>query len=142
MISGWGTKIPRAKWHSQEMKINKYNFFLKKGKYPCMRIMQQQFVVGRSEKEARYPPGGECSNNLQYSYTAIKCCYSKGQGFPGSSAGKESACSEGGLGLIPGLGRSLKEGMVTHSSIHAWRIPWTEEPGGLQSMELQRVEYG
>ena len=33
--------------------------------------------------------------------------------------------------LIPGLGRSPGEGMATHSSILAWRIPWTEEPGGL-----------
>ena len=31
--------------------------------------------------------------------------------------------------------------MVTHSSILAWEIPWTEEPGGLQSRELQRVRY-
>ena len=35
----------------------------------------------------------------------------------------------------------LEEGMATHSSILAWRIPWTEEPGGLQSMELQRVRH-
>ena len=40
-------------------------------------------------------------------------------------------------GLIPGLGRPLEEGMATHSSILAWSIPWTEEPGGLQSMESQ-----
>ena len=33
----------------------------------------------------------------------------------------------------------LEEAMATHSSILAWRIPWTEEPGGLQSMGLQRV---
>ena len=33
----------------------------------------------------------------------------------------------------------LEEGMATHLSILAWRIPWTEEPGGLQSMMLQRV---
>ena len=33
----------------------------------------------------------------------------------------------------------LEEGMATHSSIPAWRIPWTEEPGGLQSRESQRV---
>ena len=33
----------------------------------------------------------------------------------------------------------LEKGMATHSSIHAWRIPWTEEPGGLQSMGSQRV---
>ena len=39
------------------------------------------------------------------------------------------------------LGREdpLEEGMATHSSIFAWRIPWTEEPGGLQCMGLQRV---
>ena len=35
----------------------------------------------------------------------------------------------------------LEKGMVTHSSILAWRIPWTEEPGGLQSMGLQRVGH-
>ena len=35
----------------------------------------------------------------------------------------------------------LEEGMETHSNILAWRIPWTEEPGGLQSMGLQRVGH-
>ena len=40
----------------------------------------------------------------------------------------------GGTGLILGLGRSPGEGIATHSSILAWRIPWTEEPGGLQSL--------
>ena len=35
----------------------------------------------------------------------------------------------------------LEEGMATHSSILAWKIPWTEEPGGLQSMGSQRVRY-
>ena len=35
----------------------------------------------------------------------------------------------------------LKKGMATHSSIPAWRIPWTEESGGLQSMGLQRVGH-
>ena len=94
------------------------------------------------------------------------------QGFPDSSAGKESACNAGESGSIPGLGRSpgegigyplqylwislvaqmvknpsamkktwirslgwedpLEEGVATHSTL-AWRIPWTEEPGGLHS---------
>ena len=40
---------------------------------------------------------------------------------------------QGDLGLIPGLGRSPGEEMATHSSILAWKIPWTEEPGGLYS---------
>ena len=35
----------------------------------------------------------------------------------------------------------LEKGMATHSSILAWRIPWTEEPGRLQSMGLQKVEH-
>ena len=35
----------------------------------------------------------------------------------------------------------LEKGMATHSSILTWIIPWTEEPGGLQSMGLQRVRY-
>ena len=35
----------------------------------------------------------------------------------------------------------LEKGMAIHSSIHAWRIPWTEELGGLQSMGLQRVRH-
>ena len=43
------------------------------------------------------------------------------------------------VGFIPGQEDSLEEGMATHSSILAWRIPWTEEPGRPQSMGSQRV---
>ena len=45
--------------------------------------------------------------------------------FPGGSAGKESTCNVGDLGSIPGWEDPLKKGMATHSSILAWRIPWT-----------------
>ena len=102
-------------------------------------------------------------------------------GFPGSSAGKESACNEGDPGSIPGSGRSAGEGigyqlqyswaslvaqmvknlpamqetcvqslgwedpledeMAIHPSVQAWRIPWTEKPGRLQSMGSQRVRH-
>jgi len=62
-------------------------------------------------------------------------------GFPGGSDGKESACSEGDPGSIPVLGRSPGERMAAHSNILAWRIPWTEEPGGLQSMRSKRVRH-
>ena len=55
-------------------------------------------------------------------------------GFPGGSDSKESACNAGDEGLISGSGRSLEKEMATPSSILAWEIPWTEEPGGLQSM--------
>ena len=60
-------------------------------------------------------------------------------GFPGGSGGKESAYNAGDPGSIPGLGRSLGEGNGYPSSILAWRVPWTEEPGGLQSTGSQRV---
>ena len=62
-------------------------------------------------------------------------------GFPHGSVGKASACNAGDPGLIPGSGRSPGGGMAIHSSILAWRIPWTEEPGGLQSMGLHRVGH-
>ena len=44
---------------------------------------------------------------------------------------------------VPSLGWEdpLEEGMAAHSSILAWRIPWTEEPGGLLSMGLHRVGH-
>ena len=41
-----------------------------------------------------------------------------------------------------GWDNPLENGMATHSSILAWRIPWTEEPGGLQSMGSQRIGHG
>ena len=50
---------------------------------------------------------------------------------------KASASNVGDLGLIPGLRRYPRQEMATHSSILAWRIPWTEEPGRLQSMGSQ-----
>ena len=62
-------------------------------------------------------------------------------GFPGSSVGKESACSAGDLCLITGSEDLLEKEMGTHSSILAWKIPWMEEPGILQSMGLQRVGH-
>ena len=45
------------------------------------------------------------------------------------------------LSSIPGLGRSFAEGHGYPLQYLAWRIPWTEEPGGLQSMGLQRVRH-
>ena len=44
---------------------------------------------------------------------------------------KASAYNAGDPGSIPGWGRSLEKEMATHSSLLAWMIPWTEEPGGL-----------
>ena len=55
-------------------------------------------------------------------------------GFPGSSADKQSACHAGDLGSILGWEDPLEKGMAAHSSILVWMIPWTEEPGRLQSI--------
>ena len=62
-------------------------------------------------------------------------------GFPGGSDGKGSTCNVGDSDLIPGLERSPGEGNFNHSSILAQRIPWTEVPGELQSMESQRFGH-
>ena len=56
-------------------------------------------------------------------------------GFPGGLYGKESTCNAGDRGLFPGLGRSPGKGMAIHSSILAWDIPRTEEPGVLQKIK-------
>ena len=59
-------------------------------------------------------------------------------GFPGGSVVKNPPASAGNVGSIPGSGRSPGEGTATHSSILAWELPWTEEPGRLQSMGSQK----
>ena len=59
--------------------------------------------------------------------------------FPGGSDGKESACNVGDPGSIPGSRRSPGEGNGNPLHILAWKIPETEEPGGLPSMKSQRV---
>ena len=61
--------------------------------------------------------------------------------FPGDSDGKASACNAGDPGSIPGSEDPLVKEMATHSSILAWRIPWTAEPSRLQSMGSQRVRH-
>ena len=62
------------------------------------------------------------------------------KGFPGGTSGKESTCQcrrqEMWVGSL-GWEDPPEEGLTTHCHILAWRIPWTEEPGGLQSIVLQ-----
>ena len=62
-------------------------------------------------------------------------------GFPGDSDSKESACNSGDPGLIPGSGRSPGEGNGNLLHTLALKIPWMEEPGGLQSMGSQRTGH-
>ena len=121
----------------------------------------------------------EKSNSISVESHAQRCHLCFGMGFPGSSAGKESACNAGDPGLIPGIGSSPGEGIgytLQYSWISlvaqtvknppacgrpgfgpwvgrspgggAWQpipvflpgeSPWTEEPGGLQTVASQRV---
>ena len=61
-------------------------------------------------------------------------------GFPGGSDGKESASSAGVPSLISGAESPLGKEMAAHSSIFAWRTPWIEEPGRIQSMGHKELD--
>ena len=81
-------------------------------------------------KHARYTlPHGLCS----WSCRPLGLC----QGFPPSSVNKESACNAEDLGLSLGREDPLEKEIATYSNILAWKIPWTEDPGGLQSKGSQ-----
>ena len=63
-----------------------------------------------------------------------------GRGFPGGSVVKNLPSNAGDVESIPRSGRFPREGSASHSSVLAWEIPWTEEPGGLQSMKSQKSQ--
>ena len=80
--------------------------------------------------------------SLLYMISVLTSCRSIiAQGFPGASDGKESGYGARGLGLVPGSGRSTGGGNGNHSINFAWKIPWTEEPGELQSIGSKRVRH-
>ena len=62
-------------------------------------------------------------------------------GFHDGSVAKNPPANTGDAGSILGQEDPLEKEMATHSSIFAWKIPWTGEPGGLQSMGSQRVGH-
>ena len=66
------------------------------------------------------------------------------RGFPGGASTylPASVGDVRDVDLIPGSEDPLEEGVATHSSTCAWKIPWTEKPGRLQSMGSQRLGYG
>ena len=63
----------------------------------------------------------------------------RGWGQEGGSQVKNPVAKAGDIGSIPGSGRSTGGEKATHSSILAWEIPWTEEPGRIHSMALKTV---
>ena len=88
--------------------------------------MQPSFPVG----------GGEtgCEPEMREGFQ-LASLEEKKRGRPWWLSGKESTCQTGDAGSLP------REEMATHSSILAWRIPWTEESGRLQSMGSQKVGH-
>ena len=107
----------------------------------------------RRQKETNpspHPANSTCSKFLQWKITPIpsqwEVCFKVRAtrtliitGFPGGSDSKESARNAGDPGSIPGSGKIPQS--ATHSSILAWRIPWTEDTDGLQSMGSQRLRH-
>ena len=66
---------------------------------------------------------------------------SESRGFPSGAVVRNPPASAGDVGSIPRLGRFLEKEIATHSSILAWKIPWMEESGRLQSLGSQRVGH-
>ena len=84
-------------------------------------------------------PGSYSSSTEQKNHAAVGLP----EDFPGGTVIKNppaNAGNAGDLGLILGTGTSMEEGMAAHSSVLAWRIPWTEEPDRLQYMGLQELD--
>ena len=73
-------------------------------------------------------------------FTVLVFHFTEFIGLPGGSDGKESVYNSGDPVPVPGQEDPLEKGMATHSHVLACRIPWTEEPGRLLSMRLQRID--
>ena len=87
---------------------------------------------------AENPSADICSLTHTSTQGSVRICPELSRGFPGGSV-KEPTCQC--RSLLPGQGRSPGEGSGNPLSIHAWNTAWTEEPGRLPSVGLQRVGY-
>ena len=76
-----------------------------------------------------------------FPFLFLRMTVEPGVGFPGGSGVKNLPAMWETWVQSPGQEDPPGKGLATHSSILAWRIPWTEEPGKLQCKELQRVEH-
>ena len=75
-------------------------------------------------------------------YLDIRMKMKSKKGFPGGASGKEPVCQKERMWVHSLCGEDpLEKEIATPSSILAWRIPWTEQPGELQSLELQKVKH-
>ena len=86
-------------------------------------------ILQVSERERQQESSEQKTFYQLFSQDQISDSYDFKLHFPDSSDGKASAYNVGDPGSIPGSGRSPEKEIATHSSIHAWKIPWTQEPG-------------
>ena len=79
-------------------------------------------------------------NIVSLLFLFFKCAMRK-RGLPGGSVVKNPPANAGDVSLIPGGEVPLETKMATYSGIFPWEIPWTEEPGMLQTIGSKRVEH-
>ena len=113
----------------------------------CLTFSGAQITCDGEGRRATWLPGsstpGRCRGvpSPPQPFPILKGGLPPSCGFPGGSGGEESACNAGESGSMPGGGRSPGEGNGNPLQSSAWKIPWSEEPGGLQSMGSQRVRH-
>ena len=114
-------------------KILKHMLYMHCYLYICVRMLVYMRTKERELKEESHVCLKTCSYRWDFILVRLLTCL----GFPGGSDSKEPDSNMGDLGWED----PLEKGMATHSSILAWRIPWTEKSGRLQSMGLPRVRH-
>ena len=108
------------------------------------RMVMSQVSSGTGHRGSSALHGKELKSEPQKSESKFIQRDTQSVGFPGGASGKEPTCQcRRRKTWVQSLGWEdpLEEGMATHSRILAWRIPWTEETGGLQSIGSQRIGY-
>ena len=108
----------------------------------CYIIVESSLSINEGLFGSRMPFGCQNPQTLKFFRTGPP--YPMDVGFPGGAVVKNPPASVGDtrdVGSIPGQEDPLEEEMATHFSILAWKIPWTEKPGGLQSVVLQRIGH-
>ena len=132
--------------HSQENLILEFFFFFSKmTSWTCIKAEAVECGVYKQTSRIQVPGSplpAVTLGAIMSSFPALISSPVKGRlGLPWWCSGKESACNARDLGSILGSGRSPGEGNGNHSSILAWKFPWTEEPGRLQSLRSQRIRH-
>ena len=146
----WPTRLP-CPWNFPAQNTGVGCHFLLQGIFPtrgsnpclpyCRHLLSHQGNPSIGDTAVKK----QTKNEISFSRQTVHVIISKLScqcDFPGSASDKESACQcrrHETWVRSPGWEEPLEEEMATHSNILAWKIPWTEEPGGLQSMGSQRV---